>query len=509
MNKSVRLLLATALLLLTILTIAGCTSYEAEGKRYQLEKMLYEANKRMETFSVKPELRTTSDFAYLVDGYRKVYRAFLDYFPDVADKDSLTESEFEAAYVAGRALSTAASTFITGQELDSAATILQTILDAPYFSGEHQYQALLLSGNIAKRRGRWLEAEEYYMELLQSFFPPVLRGGYPALEVLELPKTIVSQYTAMGDRETALARVNWAIGYYQEIVADTVLAGTPLVLSATRSLAEMYNAKGEYQKSVDLLSSVIDSTGQTAIGARMLVADLYFTRLNKQKEAVQIYEDVLQNDPDSMFIPSALMKLTRIAIAVKEYDRARNYIQTLKKSFRNQRQIQVTAQEMLANSYEEEGEWNRALQEYQFLITQYPETPQALEIMAFIPEYCRSINQPDLEKIWAEKSEEGLAGIVKEYSGRQMGLMASGQLARFYVAQERFVDAIRQLRQIRTEYPKSAHAADALLKTANIFRNNLNDKKQALEAYKEFVKQYPNSVVRPKVEEEIKKLEQG
>jgi outer membrane protein assembly factor BamD (BamD/ComL family) len=44
---------------------------------------------------------------------------------------------------------------------------------------------------------------------------------------------------------------------------------------------------------------------------------------------------------------------------------------------------------------------------------------------------------------------------------------------------------------------------------ARIYQYNLNDSEQALTTYKEFVKQYPNSIVRPKVEEEIKILEQG
>lgn len=512
MNKKV--IFSIDILLLSLLTLAlcGCGSYRAEAKRYELEKALFEANKRFETFSVKPEMRTTSDFAYLVDGYRKVDRLFNEYFPDIGGKDSLTQTEREAAFLAGRALSIAATTFIGGDELDSASAILTTIINTPYFSQDHRNQALLLAGNIAKRQGRWLDAEDDYMRLLTSFFPPVTNGVYPAVEVLDLPQDIAKHYVALGDDDIAAEKVDWAIGYYSKIVSlDTLprFAGSPLVLTATRLLAEMYNSKGEYQRSVDLLSSVVDSTGQILMGAKLLIADLYFTRLNRQNEAIKLYEEVINDDVDSVFTPSALGKLARIAMSAKQYDRSREYIQRLKKAFPNSRDIQLQAQLLLANSYEEQGEWNRALQEYQFLMSQFPDTPEALDVVVYLPGYCKRMKEPELEKVWAQKAEDRLKEAMEEYSGRNLGLVASSQLARFYVMQDRYGDAVGQLQLLREQYPKSAQAVDALLKIALIYKQNLNDNKRALEAYREFVKLYPNSVVRSKVDEEIKKLEQG
>jgi tetratricopeptide (TPR) repeat protein len=498
--------------LVSIFFTLGCGSYKEEGERYQLEKALFNANKRMESFSVKPEMRTTSDFVYLVDGYRKVYQLFLSYFPDLANKDSLTTTEQEAAFLAGRALSTAATTYIGGDELDSANAILQLIIDTPYFAKDHHNQALLLSGRIANNQGRWLVAENEYLQLLKSFYPPAVNSIYPAREVIELPQTIVAHYVALGDQDMAQDKVNWAIGYYSSLVQlDTLpkYAGTPLILTATRLLAEMYNSKGEYQRSVDLLSSLKDSTGQIVLGAKQLIADLYFTRLNRQRDAISLYQDILENDTDSVFVPSVLGKLARIAIATKEYDQAHEFIQQLKKGFPRSPDIQLQAQLLLANSYEDEGEWNRALQEYQFLLTQFPDSPEALNVLVYLPSYCAKMNQPELEETWAGKAEERLKEVTREYAGRSFGLMGAAHLASFYVMQKRFGDALEQLQQLRTQYPKSAQATDALLKIGQLYQNELKEPQKALETYKEFVKLYPNSIVRPKVEDEIKKLEQG
>ena len=119
------------------------------------------------------------------------------------------------------------------------------------------------------------------------------------------------------------------------------------------------------------------------------------------------------------------------------------------------------------------------------------------------------MNQPELEETWAGKAEERLKEVTDEYAGRSFGLMGAAHLASFYMMQKRFGDAVEQLQQLRTQYPKSAQATDALLKIGHLYQKELKQPQKALETYKEFVKLYPNSVVRPKVEDEIKKLEQG
>ncbi|MCK4857320.1 MAG: tetratricopeptide repeat protein, partial [candidate division Zixibacteria bacterium] len=482
------------------------SSYELEGKRYQLEKAFFEADKRMQNFNVKPELRTAADFTYLVDGYRQVHLLFTELFPNMASSDSLHPVEMEAAFIAGRALLRAGSIFIGGDQVDSARAILDQVLETDYFALKHHHEALLLAGHVAKRQGRWLDAENYYMELLRSYYPPVVNGILPVIEVLELPKTIVGHYGALGDRETAAEKANWAVTYYHNLLKIKELGSTPFSLMVTRFLAEMYNAIGQYDKSAALLQTVVDSTGAVLPAARVLIADLYFTRLDKKKEAVEIYQDIVETTQDSLLKARVYLKLATIAFGNKIYNRGRQYLEQLKKEYGRGRQISIQAQQLLARSFEDEGEWQRALQEYQFLLAQYPDSPEALEVLSYLPDYCEKIGQPELVKTWTDKAETELGKIVNEHSGRQLGLMASGHLARFYLMHEKPQQAIDQLQRIRREYPKSAHAADALLKIGLIYDNNLNNPQSAIAAYEEFVKLYPNSIVRGKVEKEIERL---
>ena len=504
-SRMILALLATLIVTASI----GCQSYSAEANRYELEKMLYEADKRLQNFSVKPEMRTAADFTYLVDGYRQVFNRFRDLYGEPEMSGDLPVPEQESGFLAGRAMMLAASVFIGGEQLDSAMVILDQAIAAPYVWPRHKHEAHLLAGRVAQRLGNWVDAESHYTRLLHSYYPPLVDSLYPNMEVLELPKTIVRHYASFGEPEIAQAKADSAITYYTSILSMQQLRGTPAALATTRLLAEMYNSKGEFQKSVDLLKTVVDSSGTVLSAANSLIADIYFTRLNRQQDAIDIYRGIISNPADSLLAPQAYMKLASVLIQAKQYDQVRALLDEAKKRFERSQQIQLDAQQLLAQSFEEEGEWNRALQEYQYLISQFPDRPEALTVIAYIPGYLRRIGQDQLADSWEEKSVADLRKRAEEHEGRQLGLLAETHLARLFILTEEYESAVTELNAIYQNYPKSAQAADALLKLGRIYQEHLDDNERALGYYREFVKLYPNSVVTPKVEEEIKKLEQG
>ena len=164
---------------------------------------------------------------------------------------------------------------------------------------------------------------------------------------------------------------------------------------------------------------------------------------------------------------------------------------------------------MLAQSFEDQGEYDRAKQEYLNLINGYPNTQQSLESMMYLPDFFRKIGQPVLAEQWVTKTEEKLKDLAKNSGDKRVVLMASSYLATFYAHNKMYDQAIAQYTELRVQFPKSAQAANALLRVGMIYQFSKKDNVRALEAYKEFVKQYPTSVVRKTIEQEIRKLEQG
>jgi N-acetylmuramoyl-L-alanine amidase len=69
-----------------------------------------------------------------------------------------------------------------------------------------------------------------------------------------------------------------------------------------------------------------------------------------------------------------------------------------------------------------------------------------------------------------------------------------------------YKDAIGQLAFLRREYPGSRHRVEALFTMAQIYRDDLNDRDEALATFQDFLKHYPHSKLAPKAKEAVVEL---
>lgn len=493
-------------LIVILIILAGCSGFQAENKRYQVEQAYFAADKLTQNYSVKPELRTERDYAALADAYLEVYYTFQKNFPDLNPQDSLELAALEASNLAGKALLSASALLMSSNHADSAKRILEFVINSPVMLNQHRFDALYAAGRVAEQEGHWSEAERYYMELLKKYYPPMVQGGNPNSDVIELPKKITQHYVDMGDTEQASQKVRWAIGYYEGILDS--YPKIPMTMMATRLLAEMYTGIGEFQRSADLLATVVDSTGRIFDQAHALIADLYLTRLNRGNEAVGIYNDIIQSGQDSLSIATSYIKLATLAFNEKRFQEGRDFLEDLRKRFPRLSNVQAEAQLLKSRSFEREKNHERARQEYIALLNQFPETPQALEVLIWLPEYFDSIGQNSMAEEWRERSESELRKIASENTNRMIGLQASNLLGTYLLRRNRPTEAIAQFETLRQQYPSAPQAAEALFRIGFIYRYELKDNAKALATFQEFLKQYPGSSVRPSVEAEMKKINQ-
>lgn len=493
-------------LLACALGFAGCGSYDEEARRYEVEQAYFLADKTAKDYSVKPELRTPQDYLRLVDVYVKVYDIFKRNFPNADARDTTSKASAEASFLAGRSLLAASALLLSAEAIDSARSIFDLLLTSPAIQPRHRHDALYAAGKLAERDDRWAAAESLYNTLLQEAYPPLERGYYPIETVIELPKYITEHYVQLPDSVTARDRARRAIAYYKGIVDS--FPKIPMTMMATRLLAEMYESVGDYRAAVATLETVVDSTGRIFDPAKAMIADLYLTQLNRPQDAVRMYNEIITGGIDSNTIAVAHLKLATLAFADGRYQEGRNYLDRLKERFRTVSGLQAQAQLARARSFEEEGNNERARQEYVALLNEYPLTAQALDVLVYLPDYFERIGQPRFQQEWTERAEQELRKIVDSQKNNQLGLQASSYLGTFLIRQKRFHDAIVQLETLRQDFPNTQEAATALMKIAVTYDKDLNDKARALETYREFLKQYPQSRVRSTVENEIRKLEQ-
>ncbi|MGB5106017.1 MAG: tetratricopeptide repeat protein [Candidatus Zixiibacteriota bacterium] len=489
------------------LCLLGCSGYELESKRYQVEKAYFEAEKLVDNYSVKPELRTQQDYYLLVDAYMAVFRKFSENFSNLTTADNLAPAAADASNLAGRSLLSASALLLSAEAIDSAKNVLDYIINSPIMLPPHRFDALYAAGNIAEQQGRWFDAEQLYLQLLKEYYPPAIRGTLANNNVMELPKKLAEHYADIGEREEARKRALWAVDYYKGIVDS--FPKVPMTMLATRLLAEMYSATGEFQKAVNMLETVVDSSGRMFDPARSMMADLYLTRLNRGPEAVRIYNEIIADGQDSLSIATSYMKLATLAFGDERYQDGRDHLEKLRQRFPRLANVQAQAQLLKARSFESEKNNERARQEYVALLNEFPNSIQALEVLAYMPEYFQRIGQPGLEQEWLRRSEQEIRNMAESNLNRRIGLQASSYLGTFLQRHNRFDDAITQFETLIKQYPRSPQAAEALYKIGYIYRNDLKKDDKALEAFREFLKQYPNSGVRPSVEAEIRKIEQS
>lgn len=501
MNK-----ISTTLFLIICLAL-GCSGYEIEQKRYEVEKAYFEAEKLVDNYSVKPELRTRDDYFLMITAYMKVFNRFNENFPNLNNLQNLSEPEAEAANLAGKALLSASALLLSAESVDSSKRVLEYIIASPVMFKQHRFDALFAAGTIGEQQGNWQTAEDYYLRLLKEYYPPVVRGVLPNTNVMELPKKIAEHYADANERDEALKRARWAIDYYEGIVDS--FPKVPMTMMATRLLAEMYSAVGEYQTSVNLLATVVDSTGRQFDPARSMMADLYLTRLNRGDEAVRIYNEIINDGNDSLSIATAYVKLATLSFSGQNFQEGRNHLESLRKRFPRLANVQAEAQLLKARSFESEKNNERARQEYVALLNEFPGSVQALEVLAYMPEYFRKIGQPGLEQEWLRRSEQEIRKLAEGNINRRIGLQAASYLGTFLQRSNRYEEAIVQFETLIKQYPKTPQAAEALYKIGYIYLTDLNNKAKALETFQEFLKQYPTSGVRPSVEAEVRKIEKS
>jgi TolA-binding protein len=494
-------------LFLIILIFLGCSGYELEHKRYQVEQTYFDAEKLVTNYSVKPELRTPEDYHRLVDAYMLVFARFQENFPSLTTADNLSQPESEAVYLAGKSLLSAAALLLSAESVDSAKSLLAYVIASPFMPKQHHFDALFAAGNVAEEQGDWTHAEQFYLRLLKEYYPPVVHGIMPNNSVIELPRKLASHYVDMGDREEALKRSYWAIDYYKGLVDS--FPKVPLTMMATRLLAEMYSATGDYQRAVDMLATVVDSTGRMFDPAKSMMADLYLTQLNRGDEAVSIYNDIINDGQDSLSIATAYVKLATLSFGAKNFQEGRDHLENLRERFPQLSNVQAQAQLLKARSFEDENNNERARQEYVALLNEFPNSIQALEVLAHMPEFFHRIGQTGLEQEWVRRSEQEFRKLAADNANSRTGLQAASYLGTFLQRQNRFDEAISQFETVIKQYPESPQAAEALYKIGYIYLKDLKNDSKALEAFREFLKQYPNSGVRPSVEAEVQKIEKS
>ena len=492
-------------IIIVAVVICGCGADRMESGNYQIEKLQQQAFEAEEkVLGIKPELATDESVRELIAMHARVVDRFGEIFPDVASKDSVTDYELNAAYLAGQSqLRIGELSTLIG---DSAVAMnayedFEEIFPKNY--GQIKTAQLRLA-EFYNKRENYDKVEQIYVSLIDQYDPPAMANLNPDMDILRLPYDMMRFFSIVSDSAKYEHYRDYAENYYTRLKES--YQGTNLGVVSTRFLAETFKTSGNPRKAIDLLKTVVDSTGQMTKPALMLTAQAYFNDLDMPDSALYFYNKLLERPADSTYTPKAILESGQVMFLNRRFSEARQRLYNLLDNFDYARELYPQAQLFIGISYEEEGDFRSAEDAYTAVIENYPTNSLAFDTYLRLPEFFAKQDKNQMERQWYNRAEDFYKNTGEDYEDHALGVAASEYLARFYIRYEKWYDAVDALKEMLRKYPDYRVSNNALFQIASIFDLRLDMPDSAKHYYQKQIDTYPDVPVSRKAKEKLQQL---
>lgn len=471
-----------------VLLLNGCGDTSDEEALYRLEKLRAEAQKAEERLSIKPELASESDLRAVIEKHKEVVQYFKENFAQIQEQEDVSESEIYASNLAGQSLLNAGRLYLRLDDTAQAIESLEEFENIFKYNPQQQKMAWLQLSVLFDSQGNAEKVESIYNKLIEAYSPPIDSAGRPDMDILGLPHDLAAYFHGVQNQEKARLYTQKAIDYYNQLRND--YPETPAWTAVTRLLAETYRSTDQPRAAVDLLLTVVDSTGTVSRGAMMLAAETFFDDLGKPDSAIKYYRKVLDYGIDSLYAPTAMIQLGSALLRKERYQEARQVLDQLL-GLEYASEHHPLAQRMIAVSYEEQGQYNQARDAYTAIIEKYPTHSIAYETYLYLPEFFEKQGKKQLSDQWYNRAEAFFMDMRTGYARKTVGAAAQEYLARLYIKYEQWNDAVKALKRLAEDYGDFRFAGDAYLRIGAIFQNRLNQLDSARIYYQKQIDVYP------------------
>jgi tetratricopeptide (TPR) repeat protein len=483
------------LCLLILLATLSCSKQKDTEVRYNMERAFFSAEKLKDRLMVNPQAARSEDFTKVVGGYRKVIEMLPTSMTDV-------NQHRQATLLAGSSQLRIADICLLWHNPSQAITELKKVLsDYPENSSQTSL-ALYKMAQIYQGMGNWDKAlENYHLLLDPEKYPPLITQDKPNLELLSIPLNLV--LISQGKKESQLEFEN-ARNYYQKIIRDYP---NSLIGSAAKlNLAKTYEINANWKEAIGVLETIKDSSGAVPTSILLEIGDIYLLKGKDIDNAQLTFEKAISIHPNDTLTAQALLKLGHIYYEQKNYPKSRDILSSISKQFPKQGYVIAQAQYLIAQSYENEGSWDRAINEFEWITTNFPTAVQALEVPLHIAIYYQQHDNPKIAQTFYDKALEQYGELIRKYPKTQLELLAMKYTARCYTLQNKWEEAVKTLQGVSDKYPQTSEAFEALLTQATIYEQKLNQKEKAKETYSRILSGFPNHPSTAEIEKKMKSL---
>jgi len=321
----------------------------------------------------------------------------------------------------------------------------------------------------------------------------------PNLDLLESPLTAARTYLETNDRNRFTNQVSTAIDFYLDIIS--IYDDTPLAEDAAGKLAALFLLGDMADSAVAVLGAVTDpETDKVPALNRLNMGTIQRNQLRDYRAAEQNYRKLIEDYPDDSLAISAQLGIGISLYYQKKYEKARYELSLVNNYQSAPSELVAEARYLTAVCFEDEGKWDRALGEYDFVWTDHATDRKGIGIPAHKAEHYLNTGEGELAAQAFAEAENDYKRLEDTYAARPaIASSAMAYLIRCYILQNKWDVAAETLRTLSVKYPRTPSGYSALPQAANILAKKLDKPSEALELLKLYLRKYPESPVKYRI----------
>lgn len=486
--------LKTHLLIFFSLTSMLCLSCDSSlKKQYEAERMLFKAGKLYQRVTINPRIARPQDYQQAIDAYENILETYAG---------STGNQTIEN--VKKQSLLTIAELWLLQGEMQNASEVYDKFLEMypddkalatfVHFANAQSNERLF---NLDKAISEYQNVMTNYGDLQDPLKPNPSLLNLP-LKVARLKRSNTPANGVRGNYSEALQ-------YYDSIIEQH--PNSPAAFLASYYKSSIYADQQDWRKVLSILNQLVrDYPDRKEVPSLLLsMGNIYLDGLNDVATASRFYDKLMERYPDHQIAAFVEFSQARVLLMRNRYEEARTSLEEILEKYPDNRGVCASAQLAIGYSYETQGDWDRALVEYRWTQENYPLSPQGFFVPIYIAEHYRQRGESDLAEAAFNDAIEHYRNLIKKYPKTVLAGKAQEHIIRCLVAQEKWDEAADAAGSLKQVNPSSRTEINSYLLLGQIYERK-DDRKQAMEVYEQFAREFPNHPVISQVKERINTL---
>ena len=474
-----------------IAAIALCGKKSDLAIRYEMEKMVYNAEQLRKQSTIKDSLLSDEALQSLVVAYQKI----ADYIPQAKDSFEVaqaSEDKKQAWSLASLANIKIGLLYMDAKKYADAYAYFDKVANNPATTPA---QLNGVMGYLALSKAKTLdypEAARFYANYADGYLY-IIDPQNPDLNAMEAYLRSAEALKHAGDSSAVAAQFDEARAYYRLIIGK--YPDTPAAYLAFGKIIASYLKQARYNDAIKLIETQKERNSNLFEPELLLMmADIYANDFKNSQKAAEAYSEFIKTYPDYDQLASARLGLGLMLFKMQKYADARKAVENIETLPKVKPGQVADSYYLTARCYENENRWEKALNQFDLLVATFPGSAKAYEAKLYMANYYKQKKQTNLATRSFQDAEDYIAKFADPQTGGPTIISQSMYYtAKCYEMQGQYDKAVAQLDSLYHKYPNQSYGQLALLHSADIYETNLNDKARAMDVLNSFIRVYPDA----------------